>query len=380
MRPRAKHLEFDLPEISFNNHIVDLIIELECLRRLQVTTSTDQAFLLQFRRIFRDLEAMASARIDGNMTGLTRFLEAKDEDPALKGRKVIEIDRLSHAIQLIDNHLEETMISSVFFIELHKIIREDITQESSRNAGKFRRKQARPSKPLNNSPEGHLIPTFLDKLIALINRNDASRFDSLKIAYIHHKFLWIYPFREANGLISRLLSYLMLLKDGYSGLHNRIICPSFSLGGDPDKYMHLLRKADSGSSAELKNWFEFVLSGLVDHFKHMDQLHNYEYITKEIIKPALDHPIFDRLLSDQDRLIMSIAMDKQIFQSADIRHYFPQKPASEISRMLKWLKEKELIIALEDNSRKYIINLENKFLIKPVISKLDKNGFLPFDK
>ncbi|MBT5425448.1 MAG: Fic family protein, partial [Bacteroidetes bacterium] len=53
---------------------------------------------------------------------------------------------------------------------------------------------------------------------------------------------------------------------------------------------------------------------------------------------------------------------------------------TEISKMLRWLKDKELIINLEDNSRKYAVNLRNKYLVKLIVARLDKNGFLPFEK
>jgi len=77
---------------------------------------------------------------------------------------------------------------------------------------------------------------------------------------------------------------------------------------------------------------------------------------------------------------LDIALEKQIFQAADVRHYFPQKHPSEISKMLKWLKEKEMVINLEENTRKYAINMENKFLVKVLIARFDRNGFLPFEK
>ena len=77
---------------------------------------------------------------------------------------------------------------------------------------------------------------------------------------------------------------------------------------------------------------------------------------------------------------MDIALEKQVFQAGDIRLYFPQKHPSEISKMLKWLKDKEMVINLKENTRKYTINLENKYLVKVLTAKLDRQGFLPFEK
>ena len=46
--------------------------------------------------------------------------------------------------------------------------------------------------------------------------------------------------------------------------------------------------------------------------------------------------------------------------------------------MIKWLRDKEIIIGIDENARKYAINLENKYLVKQVVGKLDRAGFIPF--
>lgn len=380
MNPRSTTMGFKLPEPEFNSSVTDLIIDLEYLRRYEPQKTTDPIIYGQLRDIFRDLDAIASARIDGNKTGLSKFLEGKFEDPETKGRKTVEIDKISENAALIEKTLDETIIFQGFFVELHKLLREGITKDSTRNTGKFRRNAAGESKCPARSPAPHLIDPYLNKLITLVNKKYSSKFDALNIVYTHHKFLWIHPFREANGSLSRLFSYFMLLKLGFPGPSQRIINPTFSLAYEPEKYLELLNKADLGREADMCQFYEFALTGLRDDMARMDQLLDYGFLKEEIIIPALNHPLFERLFTDQDRQIMDIAVEKQVFQASDIRMYFPSKHPSEISKMLRWLKEKELIINLEENSRKYAINLQNKYLIKQIIAKLDKKGFLPFEK
>ncbi|MFO7617872.1 MAG: hypothetical protein R6V75_11535, partial [Bacteroidales bacterium] len=185
-------------------------------------------------------------------------------------------------------------------------------------------------------------------------------------------------FRDANGLVSRLFSYVMLQKQGFAGTAKRIINPTFCVAPDPDKYLHLLRKADSDKEKDLLEYIEFALLGLRNDLLRMDRLMNYEVFKEEILIPAFKHPLFDRVFSDHDRLIIDVAIEKQVFQAADIRILFPQKQAGDISRMIKWLRDKDLIINSEGNSRKYVINLENKYLVKFIVGKLDRAGFIPF--
>ena len=46
--------------------------------------------------------------------------------------------------------------------------------------------------------------------------------------------------------------------------------------------------------------------------------------------------------------------------------------------MLKWLRDKDMIINTDENARKYAINLENKYLVKFIVGKLERAGFIPF--
>lgn len=373
-----KPVIFQTPEPLFSSRITDLVMEIEFLRKKETIVTTDPFIYNQLRKIFLDLDAMSSARVDGNKTGLSKFLEAKDDDPESKGRKTVEIDKVSQAMRLLDENIDETVFFQGFFTELHKMIRDGITSESSRFAGKYRHNQARPDIPGNTSPAPHLVETFMDKLISYINKKDAPKFDAIKTAYAHQRFLWIYPFREANGLISRLVSYTMLRKQGFGGVADRIVNPTFSFCWEPDKYLKLIRRADSDKEKDIFAFIEFALEGLRNDMTRMDRLLNYDIIREDILRPAFKHPLFDRVFGEQDRLIIDIALEKQVFQAADVRLFFPQKHPTEISKMLKWLRDKEMIMSLDENARKYAINLENKYLVKLVVGKLERAGFIPF--
>lgn len=372
-----KAATFNLPEPPFNSRITDLIMDIDYLRRKETQATIDPFILNQLRNIFRDLDSMHSARVDGNMTGLSKYLESKEDNPEAKGRKIVEIDKTSGAMRMIEENIGELAIFQGFFTELHKNIREGITQESSRFAGKYRQQPARPDQPANTSPAYHLVETFIDRLVAFINKKENRRNEPLKIAWAHQRYLWIHPYREANGLTGRLLTFTMLKKMGFDGDSDRIINPSFSFCWDPDKYLKLVKKADSEKEKDVFTYLEYVLEGLRNDMEKMDSLLNYDLVRENILKPSFRHPIFERLFSDQDRLILDVAMEKQIFQAADIRVLFPLKPPTEISKMIKWLRDKELIIGIDENARKYSINLENKYLVKMVVGKLERGGFIP---
>lgn len=380
MSPRVKYTGFKMPEPAFSGKATDLIMDMEFLRRREIVMTTDPILFEQLRRIFGELDALGSARIDGNKTGLTKFLESREEDPDTKGRKTVEIERVTEALSDIHENYPDILFNQGYLKNLHKQIRKDITKESNRHAGIYRRCDARPALAASHASSIQMVESYMDKLMAFLNKSYSYKYDAVKTVYAHQKFLWVHPFYEANGIIARLLTTLMLKKQGFAGTYGRIINASLGIGVDPQKYHNLIRKADSGIDKDHNNWIEYSIEGIRDSMFQMDKLSDYNYLKEEVLIPAFKHPLFDRIFTDHDRLIVEIAIEKQVFQAADIRIYFPGKHPSEISKMLKWLKEKEMLINLEENSRKYALNLENKYLVKVLVSKFDRLGFLPFDK
>jgi Fic family protein len=90
-----KLLSFQTPEPLFSSRITDYVIELDFLRRKQQESTIEPDLLNQIRAIFRDIDAMASARIDGNKTGINKYLESKEDDDETKGRKVQEVEKVA---------------------------------------------------------------------------------------------------------------------------------------------------------------------------------------------------------------------------------------------------------------------------------------------
>ena len=67
-----------------------------------------------------------------------------------------------------------------------------------------------------------------------------------KTAFIHHELVLIHPFRDGNGRVSRLITNLYLMKQGY---------PSIILKKeDRRKYYQVLQRADDGDLSPFANF------------------------------------------------------------------------------------------------------------------------------
>ncbi|MBI5555281.1 MAG: hypothetical protein HY920_05460 [Elusimicrobia bacterium] len=82
-------------------------------------------------------------------------------------------------------------------------------------------------------------------------------------------------------------------------------------------------------------------------------------------------------ITDTEAKILKVAVQKQVFQAAHISEILPGKIPAEISRILRRLKDKKMIIAAEDKARKYLLSFHNSYLLRGIIKALGENGFLP---
>lgn len=63
------------------------------------------------------------------------------------------------------------------------------------------------------------------ELLDFVNKEDSPKYDLLKIAIAHHRFVWIHPFENGNGRVVRLFTYALLLKFIFKS-RDRIVNPT----------------------------------------------------------------------------------------------------------------------------------------------------------
>lgn len=89
------------------------------------------------------------------------------------------------------------------------------------------------------SPEYLLIDEYMYKLFDFINNEDGAKYDLLKIATAHHRFVWIHPFTNGNGRTVRLFTYAMLVKLGFNVSAGRILNPTDIFCNNRKDYYHM---------------------------------------------------------------------------------------------------------------------------------------------
>jgi Fic family protein len=379
-----KPYDLKLIEPSFGSNLTDLIIELEHLRKKTLGGSTNPQVFFQLKHLFHTLESIGSARIEGNNTTIAEYIETKldsGDTEKNKSHSIIEIQNIEKAMEFIESTIQDYPINKAFLSELHKIIVKDLPPppngEGDLTPGSYRNKNIKISNSLHLPPDSFLVDTYMDDLFSFINNEDSSKYDLLKSAIAHHRFVWIHPFGNGNGRTVRLFTYAMLIKNGFNVNVGRIINPTAVFCSNRNGYYDNLSKADSGSDNDVLGWCEYVLKGLKEEIEKIDKLTDYEYLKKEILIPSINFSLERQIITEIESKILKETIEKQVVQNLDLEKFFKGKAKSEISRQIKKLIDKKMLIPERDSARKYVLRFDNNYLLRGIIKMLDEKGFLP---
>lgn len=141
-------------------------------------------------------------------------------------------------------------------LELHTLLMENIPNI---DGGKFRGTDVT-IKNSNHNPISFLfVEEEVEELFKWMNRN-SHKFNPITLcAILHHWLVWIHPFSDGNGRVTRLFTNFFLLQKGYPEIVIRI--------GDRDRYYDALIKADDGDITELVELFSDKLRQTVNVYE-----------------------------------------------------------------------------------------------------------------
>lgn len=379
----AKFVNYDLKliEPSFNSSLTDLIIELDYLRKKPLGGSTHPKVFFQLKHIFHTLESIGSARIEGNNTTIAEYIETKLEDNKNVSSDIKEIQNIEKAMEFIEDNILDYPINKMFLSELHKMIVDGLLPppngEGDKTPGLYRGINLKINKSNHLPPDYLVVNDYMLELLDFIERKDSPKYDLLKAAIAHHRFVWIHPFGNGNGRTVRLFTYAMLVKTGFNVNVGRIINPTTVFCSNRNDYYEKLSKADLGTDEGILEWCEYVLLGLKEEIEKIDKLSDYDYLKKEILLPSIIYSLERKYITDVESKILKKAIGHQVIQASDLKDIFSGKVSAEISRQIKKLIDKKMLIPEVDGGRKYVIRFDNNFLLRGVIKALDIKGFLP---
>ncbi len=197
----------------------------------------------------RLLHTYHSNAIEGNTLTLPETKLVLEEGITIGGKSLrehLEAANNAKAFDLIEDIAKKKKpINHVAIQQIHGVVTAGILE----NAGKYRTKNVRITGSAKTPPDWSKVTKLMDELIERIAQNKRHPVETA--AFLHHKLVEIHPFIDGNGRVSRLLTNLYLIAQGYPPVVLKI--------EDREKYYRFLRAADAGNPGHFVN---FIAKGV----------------------------------------------------------------------------------------------------------------------
>lgn len=374
------HHELRLLSPAFESPLLDVLTELEHLRRLQLNGSTPLPVFIQLKQVFHLLESLASARIEGNHTTLADYVETKvGSNVPVPSDALREIDNIESAMCHVEDAIQPgEPLSEELIHDLHAMTVEDLAREGDRTPGAYRVSQVEIEKANHLPPHAVQVPEYMRALVAFVNQAHAPKYDLMKVALAHHRFAWIHPFGNGNGRVVRLLTYALLIKYGFRvNSFGRLLNPAAVFCSDRVKYYNMLSRADEGSDTALENWCTYVLSGVLGELKKVDRLADYAHLKTHVLHPALAWSRERQWITAQEEAVLSLAIKAGVVKAGDLEPAMPGLNAAQRTYQIKKLVNSGMLQPVHSGARQYTIGFSHNTLLRGVVKALTDEGFVP---
>lgn len=374
--------KIQIPNIEFSSDLNTIIFELENIKARQLIDAIPKHIFIQLKEIFYILETLGSAKIEGNNTTLSEYIEKIIEKNDIKDEQQIEIKNIEKALEFIENNTnEKTQFNRAYISQLHKIIMQNLTPppngEGSNYPGILRKHNVSIKKAKHNPPEFCVLQEYFDEFIRFINSDHKKQYQLLMIAIAHHRFAYIHPFDNGNGRLGRLINYALLIKLGFKLEGDRIINPSSVFYSNRNKYYDKLAQADSLKDKDVLDWCYYFLSGLKNEIRKIDVLLDKKYVKEKILLPSINFALDRENITAKEYKILKYIINKEdMFMKSQELDFLGLYNSKQKARLMAKLKDKKLVFPITKGGRIYSIKFTNNYLLRGVMTILKKEGFI----
>lgn len=220
----------------------------------------------------------ASNAIEGIVTTSTRIRQLVEEKTTPKNRDEQEIAGYRDVLNIIHESFDAIPISQSYILQLHKML---YSHMNNPMAGKTKSVQNYISATY---PDGHVetlftpmapyeTPEALDKICEEYNRviGNMEVEPLIAIPIFIHDFLCIHPFNDGNGRMSRLLTTLLLYRNGF--YVGKYISLEAKIAKNKDLYYEALGQAQTGwheGTEDAVSFIKYLLGTILAAYKDFE--------------------------------------------------------------------------------------------------------------
>lgn len=234
----------------------------------------------------------ASNAIEGIVTTSTRIRQLVEEKTAPRNRDEQEIAGYRDALNIIHENFDAIPITRNYILQLHKVL---YSHMNNPMAGQTKSVQNYISA---TDPDGHTetlftplapfeTPEALDRICDEYNRviGNMEAEPLIVIPIFIHDFLCIHPFNDGNGRMSRLLTTLLLYRNGF--YVGKYISLEAKIAQNKDLYYTALRQAQEGwheGTEDAVPFIKYLLGIILSAYRDFED----RFSLVEQKKPALE--------------------------------------------------------------------------------------------
>ena len=326
----------NLTRSKWDSEVINLLVQIhEHKGKQELFLKRKPAVLDKLVEIAKIQSVEDSNKIEGIITTAVRIKELMNKNVAPRNRDEEEILGYRDVLNTIHESYEYIRINSSYILQLHR----DLFKYSEKGiGGRYKNTQ---NSIVEKDKEGNTIerfkplspyetPSAIEQICDELNKAfDKKEVDSLLLIPIFiHDFLCIHPFNDGNGRMSRLLTTLLLYRQGY--VIGKYISIESKIEKNKESYYTSLEKSGIGWHENKENPVPFI-----------------KYILRIILAAYID---FEERVDYVDEKIPTIELvrntvDSKIgrFTKSDIMELVPSVGKATIENMLKKLVEEGYI-------------------------------------
>lgn len=307
-----------LRDSVWDSEILGLVAQIhEFKGRQELYLKQKPAVLERLVEIAKVQSTEASNKIEGIVTTSTRIKQICDDKTTPRNRDEEEIMGYRDVLNTIHENYEYIPIRSSYILQLHR----DLYQYSEKTiGGRFKTTQNYIAETRTDGTqfvrftplEPYETPEAVDTLCDSFNRAmDACIVDPLILIPIFiNDFLCIHPFNDGNGRMSRLLTTLLLYRQGY--VVGRYISLESKIERTKQKYYDVLERSGQGWHEEKNDptgFIKYILGVILSAYRDFEarvELLDEKLPAKELVRKAIMSKLGKITRSEIEELIPSL--------------------------------------------------------------------------
>ncbi len=311
---------FSLKEKTWDSEIISLVAQIhEYKGRQEVYLKQKPEELDKLVEIAKRQSTEASNAIEGIRTTRTRLKQLCEEKTRPKNRDEEEILGYRDVLNTIHENYEYIPIKANYILQLHR----DLYKYTEKSIGGHFKISQNVIAAMDETGKEYVLftplapyetPSAIDAICEAYNRTiDNEELDALLLIPVFiHDFLCIHPFSDGNGRMSRLLTALLLYRNGY--VVGKYISIENKIANNKDLYYKALEDCQEGwheNSEDVTPFIKYMLRIILATYRDFEErveLVSENLPAKEIVRRAIYSKIGKLSKSDIAELCPSIGI------------------------------------------------------------------------